>query len=89
MYAGGHGVTEKGCRDLEECKGPSFSSRLIDGLQILMGGGTDMSPNKGKEDGVFFFILVSVWLFLWSFITAVTLDEELKLAAVTQSEPTS
>lgn len=59
-----------------------------------------MSPNKGKEDGVFFFILVSVLLILSPFITAVTLDEELILPdggnaesrrcdqRVTQSKPT-
>lgn len=62
MYAVGHWVRKKGCRELEECKGLLFSSRLIDGPQILMGGGrhvrsTEMTPNKGKEAGFFFLFL--------------------------------
>lgn len=42
---------EKGCRELEECKGLSFSSGLIDGLQILMGGGWRSVLIRGRRTG--------------------------------------
>lgn len=83
MNAAGQWVMTKGCRELEECKGVSFSSWWIDGPHILMGGGRhllhrEMLPNKGVG-GVF-----STWglcfsrtkAFVKSFITVDSLNQD-------------